>query len=154
MFRYQYGGKPLWLQPPAGANVHDDVIPPPCQQCGSERVFELQLMPALVYYLKTSSDSGENKVNIWYRYCMLCMLCNNQFTCALRCAVQHIVIIVVSWYVDCVFCQSALLSSAVSSCTRAAPVAGRWKQLSWTSTLYCRLSQNCRLLRLQCSDNP
>ena len=48
--RYQWNGTPLL--------VTDGMLPAPpaCQHCGAARVFELQLMPPLVYLLKTSSD--------------------------------------------------------------------------------------------------
>ncbi|CDJ27167.1 programmed cell death protein, putative [Eimeria mitis] len=40
--RYSFGGKPLFISPPKGkaASV------PPCPHCGSDRVFEMQLVPA------------------------------------------------------------------------------------------------------------
>ena len=46
IFRYSYGGSGLYISKPRSA-----VMIPPCPACGSERVFELQLMPALVTLL-------------------------------------------------------------------------------------------------------
>ena len=45
VMRYAYGGQPLWCThpPPAGAAAPGD-----CKGCGSRRLFELQLMPALL----------------------------------------------------------------------------------------------------------
>ena len=57
--RYAYGGKPLW---PAAPSRTFDAAPPPCPGCGAERVFELQLMPALLGVLGVANDdeaSGE-----------------------------------------------------------------------------------------------
>ena len=51
VLRYAYGGSPLWCTfpyPDFSASSDASLI---CQQCGSERVFEMQLMPGLLDYL-------------------------------------------------------------------------------------------------------
>ncbi|XP_009069732.1 PREDICTED: programmed cell death protein 2-like, partial [Acanthisitta chloris] len=53
ILRYSWGGQPLFITCPP-ANLSQDI--PACSSCGSSRVFELQLMPALVSMLQ--SDSG------------------------------------------------------------------------------------------------
>ncbi|NXB97677.1 PDD2L protein, partial [Orthonyx spaldingii] len=53
ILRYSWGGQPLFITCPP-ANL-DQAIPA-CTNCGSSRVFELQLMPTLVSVLQ--SDSG------------------------------------------------------------------------------------------------
>ncbi|XP_027595975.2 programmed cell death protein 2-like isoform X2 [Pipra filicauda] len=53
ILRYSWGGQPLFITCPP-ANMSQGV--PACSSCGSSRVFELQLMPALVSLLQ--SDSG------------------------------------------------------------------------------------------------
>lgn len=49
VYRYQWNNTPLLIT--------DKTLPAPsgCQHCGAPRVFELQLMPPLVYLLRTSS---------------------------------------------------------------------------------------------------
>jgi len=50
VLRYAYEGKPLWCsKPPA-------VDPLQCNNCGSKRVFEVQLMPALLSYIKANNS--------------------------------------------------------------------------------------------------
>ncbi|KAI5080001.1 hypothetical protein GOP47_0005480 [Adiantum capillus-veneris] len=44
-FRYCFKGKPLWAS-------KDGVEPGVCAQCGGPRVYEMQLMPPLLYYLQ------------------------------------------------------------------------------------------------------
>ncbi|KAM4614134.1 programmed cell death protein 2-like [Discoglossus pictus] len=46
ILRYSWNGSPLYMSPPAPASH-----PPPCRVCGGRRVFEFQLMPALVSML-------------------------------------------------------------------------------------------------------
>ncbi|OCT84389.1 programmed cell death protein 2-like [Xenopus laevis] len=50
ILRYSWNGSPLYISPPGIASN-----PPPCKQCGGRRVFEFQLMPALVSLLQ---DAG------------------------------------------------------------------------------------------------
>lgn len=47
--------EPLWI---SSNNINPEV--PKCQYCGSERIFELQILPQLIYYLKVS----ERKIDI------------------------------------------------------------------------------------------
>ncbi|KAJ7421774.1 Fatty acyl-CoA hydrolase precursor, medium chain [Pitangus sulphuratus] len=53
ILRYSWGGQPLFITSPP-ADITQGI--PACSVCGSSRVFELQLMPALVSLLHT--DSG------------------------------------------------------------------------------------------------
>ncbi|XP_050167434.1 programmed cell death protein 2-like isoform X2 [Myiozetetes cayanensis] len=53
ILRYSWGGQPLFITSPP-ADITQGV--PACSVCGSSRVFELQLMPALVSLLHTDSD--------------------------------------------------------------------------------------------------
>nr|XP_021137693.1 programmed cell death protein 2-like [Columba livia] len=53
ILRYSWGGQPLFITSPP-ANINNGV--PACGNCGSNRIFEFQLMPALVTMLQ--SDSG------------------------------------------------------------------------------------------------
>ncbi|KAG8437652.1 hypothetical protein GDO86_008388 [Hymenochirus boettgeri] len=48
ILRYSWNGSPLYISPP---NLH----PTPCMLCGSRRVFEFQLMPALVSLLQDAN---------------------------------------------------------------------------------------------------
>ncbi|KAE8608255.1 hypothetical protein XENTR_v10011439 [Xenopus tropicalis] len=50
ILRYSWNGTPLYISPPDAASE-----PQPCTQCGGRRVFEFQLMPALVSLLQ---DAG------------------------------------------------------------------------------------------------
>lgn len=55
VMRYAYGGQPLWCThppPPEANNI------PLCESCGSQRVFEAQLMPALLQYY--DARGGDN----------------------------------------------------------------------------------------------
>ncbi|NXX33432.1 PDD2L protein, partial [Nicator chloris] len=53
ILRYSWGGQPLFITCPP-ANLDQDI--PACSNCGSSRVFELQLMPTLVSMLQSDSD--------------------------------------------------------------------------------------------------
>lgn len=67
VLRYAYGGEPLWCSDkiilPGPSEDHGKRVvpvealrPPRCEACGGERVFEMQLMPALAdYIIQTSS---------------------------------------------------------------------------------------------------
>jgi len=46
--RYAWDGSPLWLAPPP-REVASKAWPPCCSRCGSSRMFELQLLPTLMY---------------------------------------------------------------------------------------------------------
>ncbi len=48
--RYSWGGRALWPQP-------ERLVPPPCPLCHAPRVFECQLMPALLHVLKVDALS-------------------------------------------------------------------------------------------------
>lgn len=47
LYRYNRGGKPLFI---SSSNQPEDI--PKCEECGSERQFEFQVMPQLLVYLK------------------------------------------------------------------------------------------------------
>ncbi|NWV01610.1 PDD2L protein, partial [Upupa epops] len=51
--RYSRGGQPLFITCPP-ANIDKGI--PACSSCGSNRIFEFQLMPALVSMLQSDSD--------------------------------------------------------------------------------------------------
>ncbi|NXR58415.1 PDD2L protein, partial [Rhadina sibilatrix] len=53
ILRYSWGGQPLFITCPA-ANLEQGI--PACNNCGSSRVFEFQLMPTLVSMLQSDSD--------------------------------------------------------------------------------------------------
>ncbi|NXJ91031.1 PDD2L protein, partial [Corythaixoides concolor] len=53
ILRYSWGGQPLFITCPP-ANVNKGI--PACSNCGSNRIFEFQLMPALVSMLQSDSD--------------------------------------------------------------------------------------------------
>lgn len=56
VLRYSWSASPLFISEPP-SNIHQMV--PPCAQCGSPRVFEFQLMPALVSLLHSTDLSSE-----------------------------------------------------------------------------------------------
>ena len=53
IFRYTHKGSPLHIED------KQHVTPAVCCYCGSQRVFELQLMPALVNFLRYSPETGK-----------------------------------------------------------------------------------------------
>ncbi|XP_074439017.1 programmed cell death protein 2-like [Larus michahellis] len=53
ILRYSWGGQPLFITSPP-ASIDQGI--PACSNCGSSRVFEFQLMPALVSMLQSDSD--------------------------------------------------------------------------------------------------
>ncbi|NWX98345.1 PDD2L protein, partial [Nothoprocta ornata] len=53
IIRYSWGGEPLFITSPP-ADINKDI--PACSNCGSNRVFEFQLMPALVSMLQSDTD--------------------------------------------------------------------------------------------------
>ncbi|XP_074014068.1 programmed cell death protein 2-like isoform X2 [Numenius arquata] len=53
ILRYSWGGQPLFITSPP-ADIDKGV--PACAHCGSSRIFEFQLMPALVSLLRSDSD--------------------------------------------------------------------------------------------------
>lgn len=54
VLRYAYGGSPLWCSYPP-PDVSKAVRP--CEMCGTERVFEMQLMPGLLYLLSSHAEA-------------------------------------------------------------------------------------------------
>lgn len=48
LYRYCFGGPPLWAM-----EAHDE--PDKCGACGGPRVYEMQLMPPLLYFLQQAS---------------------------------------------------------------------------------------------------
>ncbi|NXA45639.1 PDD2L protein, partial [Nothocercus julius] len=53
IIRYSWGGEPLFITSPP-VDFNKDI--PACSNCGSNRVFEFQLMPALVSMLQSDTD--------------------------------------------------------------------------------------------------
>lgn len=47
VLRYKFGGQPLWFAEPNRLGSG----PPPCERCGGERVFEMQLQPQMIAIL-------------------------------------------------------------------------------------------------------
>lgn len=56
VLRYSWSGTPLFIMEPP-SNINQTV--PPCAHCGSPRVFEFQLMPALVSLLRSAHLTSE-----------------------------------------------------------------------------------------------
>ncbi|XP_062857610.1 programmed cell death protein 2-like [Trichomycterus rosablanca] len=56
VLRYSWGGSPLFIAEPP-SKIKKTV--PPCAQCGSPRIFEFQLMPALVSLLHSTESASE-----------------------------------------------------------------------------------------------
>ena len=48
VLRYAYGGEPLWNTLPASKERAKGISVPCCEGCGARRVFEVQLMPAIL----------------------------------------------------------------------------------------------------------
>lgn len=74
-FRYCFRGRPLWAS-------KDGVEPGVCSQCGGPRVYEMQLMPPLLYYLQQACKdlpSTAYSPNDWEWLTLLV------FTCAQSC---------------------------------------------------------------------
>lgn len=62
VLRYAYEGRPLWISSPSPLDCELSQSIPPCEGCGSARVFECQLMPALLSYLSPPpSSTSESK---------------------------------------------------------------------------------------------
>lgn len=59
VIRYDYGGKELW----GGENgqCKDSGV---CERCGKKRIFEMQIMPQLVYYLSKEDRKEKKELNI------------------------------------------------------------------------------------------
>lgn len=56
VLRYAYGGEPMWCShPPPTAST----AVPRCEWCGGDRVFEAQLMPALIPYVSGPSEKDD-----------------------------------------------------------------------------------------------
>ncbi|XP_061863338.1 programmed cell death protein 2-like isoform X2 [Colius striatus] len=76
ILRYSRGGQPLFITCPP-ANIDKGI--PACSNCGSNRVFEFQLMPALVSMLQSDSDlSVEFGTAIVYTCERSCWPANNK----------------------------------------------------------------------------
>jgi pre-rRNA-processing protein TSR4 len=52
IIRFERNGEPLWIQTAHQCSLKSV---PPCEHCGSNRVFECQLMPQLLYYIANMS---------------------------------------------------------------------------------------------------
>uniref|UniRef100_A0A7N0TRF6 Programmed cell death protein 2 C-terminal domain-containing protein n=1 Tax=Kalanchoe fedtschenkoi TaxID=63787 RepID=A0A7N0TRF6_KALFE len=76
-FRYKYGGKPV----SATQTVHE---PSPCQLCGAPRLYEMQLMPPLVYFLHEGADESKKySVDNWNWMALIVYTCSKN-CCAAR----------------------------------------------------------------------
>jgi pre-rRNA-processing protein TSR4 len=60
--RYQFGGVPLFT-PCSKWNSYTNGKIPRCQRCGSDRVFELQLMSQFLYFLKETSKKRNMQIS-------------------------------------------------------------------------------------------
>jgi pre-rRNA-processing protein TSR4 len=49
VIRYSWGGKVLWIAAPPAELLPGAQGPPRCERCGAQRIFELQILPTLVY---------------------------------------------------------------------------------------------------------
>ncbi|RYH31489.1 hypothetical protein EON65_02525 [archaeon] len=58
VLRYAYDGIPLWITSPSPLENNVSAVPI-CELCGSKRVFECQLMPALLSHLTSSRKSDK-----------------------------------------------------------------------------------------------
>ena len=56
VIRYQHTGNPLWV---STNNIPGEDQIPKCEDCGSKRVFEFQIMPQLLRYLKLNESVDE-----------------------------------------------------------------------------------------------
>ncbi|KAJ9473483.1 putative programmed cell death protein 2 [Diplonema papillatum] len=56
VLRWGFGGKPLWI-----AATHRPASIPACSVCGAAQVFELQLVPTLIWKLRTDEHLKPNK---------------------------------------------------------------------------------------------
>ena len=59
--RYERGGKPLWVT--KAGKIKSDAAVPSCQNCGGKRVFEFQINPQLLNYLKLDESKNSNTVD-------------------------------------------------------------------------------------------
>ena len=60
VIRYQRSEEPLWI---SDQNVPSDKEIPNCENCGSKRVFEFQIMPQLLYSLKLDKSVKEQSID-------------------------------------------------------------------------------------------
>jgi hypothetical protein len=60
VLRYAYDGQPLWISPQKGLDVSSTIDL--CECCQSRRVFECQLMPALLSHLSKAAGQSQTSV--------------------------------------------------------------------------------------------
>ena len=60
VIRYQRTGNPLWI---SANNVPGEDQIPKCEYCGSKRVFEFQIMPQLLDYLKLNNSVDDKSID-------------------------------------------------------------------------------------------
>ncbi len=58
-YRYSLNGSPLYITSPSNPASTQAMCIPCCEYCGASRIFELQLMPGLVNFLKIQGQDGE-----------------------------------------------------------------------------------------------
>ena len=58
MVRYERGGKPLWCTKHGKLRNPDKVVPA-CEYCGAKRIFEFQITPQLLNYLRLDDLDGD-----------------------------------------------------------------------------------------------
>lgn len=64
IIRYDRNGKPLWSTNKSKLDIDDHEIPK-CDNCGSKRIFEFQVMPQLLTYLKLNEDLNSQNTIDW-----------------------------------------------------------------------------------------
>mmetsp|Transcript_41592 Transcript_41592/g.114630 ORF Transcript_41592/g.114630 Transcript_41592/m.114630 type:complete len:333 (-) Transcript_41592:258-1256(-) len=79
--RYSWGASPLWISDPP-EEVENNAWPPPCGLCGAPRVFEMQLMPTLLYELRRRCPEQVGDADIEWGTVLV-------YTCAGDCAVTE-----------------------------------------------------------------
>ncbi|KAJ4958372.1 hypothetical protein NE237_025483 [Protea cynaroides] len=67
--RYSYGGKPLLA-------TKDFGVPGICALCGAPRHYEMQLMPALLFFLRDASDGSSTHLPDWNWMTLIVYTCS------------------------------------------------------------------------------
>lgn len=79
ILRYSFGSKPLWP-------THQLQLPPSTCKCGSELVFEVQLLSSCLYFLRVDSHTPEGQSESGVNYATVAI-----YTCAKDCEAAPVV---------------------------------------------------------------